>query len=65
MQVKSPAERLRTMLLNKRWEIARRATQRVEDGGPNAERTAEALEDISRFEGEFNAGRRITIGALS
>ncbi len=65
MQVKSLAERLRTMPPNKRWEIARRASQWVEDGGANAERGAEALEDISRFEGELYAERRITIGALS
>lgn len=64
-QVKSLAERLATMPGNNRWEIARRATQWVEDGGPNAERGAEALEDIARFERELYAERRITIGALS
>ncbi|WP_147094984.1 hypothetical protein [Roseovarius sp. TE539] len=64
-QVKSLAERLATMPPNKRWEIARRATQWVDDGGPNAERGAEALEEIARFERELYAHRRITIGALS
>lgn len=64
-QVKSLAERLATMPPNKRWDIARRATQWVEDGGPNAERGAEALEEIARYERELYVQRRITIGALS
>ncbi len=65
MQVKTLADRLRTMPIDKRWEIARRATQWVEDGGPNAENGAEALEDISRFERGLYADRRKTFGALS
>ncbi len=65
MQVKTLAERLRTMPSNKRWEIARRATQLVEDGGPNAEKGAEALEDIARFERGLYAERRKAFGALS
>ena len=64
-RVKSLAERLATMPVNKRWGIARRATQWVEDGGHDAERGAEALEDIASFERELYAQRRITIGALS
>ena len=50
MQMRSLRERLRTMPSNKRWEIARRAAQWAEDGGPDAEKGAEALKDIADFE---------------
>ncbi|SUZ33333.1 hypothetical protein ROE7235_03102 [Roseibaca ekhonensis] len=63
-QVKSLPERLATMPANTRWDIARRATQWVEDGGPNAERGAEALEDIAAYERARFVGKRIPIGAL-
>ncbi|WP_370285849.1 hypothetical protein [Pseudooceanicola nanhaiensis] len=65
MQVKTLAERLQTMSPQKRWEIARRATQWVEDGGSNAVKGAEALNDIADYERALYAGRRKPHGALS
>lgn len=65
MQVKTLAERLRTMAPRNRWEIARRARQWVDEGGAKAEKGAEALEDIARFERAHHAERRIAVGMLS